>query len=182
LAPVRALTAIAAVSIVVALLGGCGGGDETTTSSTGSTTSAPATGATGADDAKPPGPTGDDDSVGGAGDDGGGGKPPVGADPKDALEAFFTSGDPDVACAEVVSESLVSENYGDEKGCRQAQVPGAVPDSIEVKELDVEGDSAQAVVVPEGGPNDGFNHDVTLVNVDGAWILESLEADIPAGP
>ncbi len=37
-------------------------------------------------------------------------------------------------------------------------------------------------MVPEGGPNDGFEHDVVLVREGGAWLVDSLEADIPAGP
>ncbi len=180
----RVLLTTAAVFAALPLLAGCGGDDETTSSTsptTSSTTATAATGPTGPDEAQPadkPATGGD----GGGDDDGGGGEPAAGEDPEGALEAFFTSGDPDVACGEVVTEDLVAENYGDERGCRQAQVPGAVADSIEVKELEVEGDSAQAVVVPEGGPNDGFDHDVTLTNVDGLWVLESIDADIPAGP
>ena len=118
----------------------------------------------------------------GGGGGGGGSGASAGKDPESSLEAFFTSGDPDVACGEVVTENLITANYGDVKGCRQAQVPGAVAESIEVVKLEENGDSAEAVVVPKGGPNDGFEHEVKLVNVGGVWVLDSLEADIPAGP
>jgi hypothetical protein len=181
----RALLTTAVVFAALALLPGCGDDDETTSTTsptTSSTTATAATGPTGPDEAQPADPPAATGGDGGGDDDGGGGEPAAGEDPEGALEAFFTSGDPDVACGEVVTEDLVAENYGDERGCRQAQVPGAVADSIEVKELEVDGDSAQAVVVPRGGPNDGFDHDVTLTNVDGLWMLESIDADIPAGP
>ncbi len=102
--------------------------------------------------------------------------------PRVALEAFFTSGDPDLVCAELATERLVSSAYGDEKGCRQAQVPAAVPDAIDVKSLDVAGDEATATVIPEGGPNDGIETEVVLVDEGGAWLVDSLEADVPAGP
>ena len=178
----RLLTILAAAA-ALALLAGCGGDDETTSSTTTtSSTSTAATGPTGpdaAEEVEPPASVGGGD---GGGSDGGGKGSSAGKSPESALEAFFTSGDPDVACGEVVTEDLITANYGDVKGCRQAQVPGAVADSIEVKELEVDGESAEAVVVPKGGPNDGFDHEVKLVNVGGVWVLNSIEADIPAGP
>ena len=177
----RPLTILAAAVAALALLAGCGGGDEPTSSTTTtSSTSAATTGPTGPEDPAPPAGAGGDD--GGEREGGQGTGPSVGNDPESALDAYFTSGDPDIACDQVVTEALVTANYGDAKGCRQAQVPGAVAASIEVTELEVDGDSAEAVVVPKGGPNDGFEHRVELVNVGGAWALDSLEADIPAGP
>ena len=107
---------------------------------------------------------------------------PMASDPEYVLELFFTSGDPDLACGRFATENLLSAAYGDEKGCRQAQVPAAIPDGIEIKSLDVSGDEAQATVIPDGGPNDGIETEVELIDEDEVWKVDSLEADIPAGP
>jgi hypothetical protein len=61
-------------------------------------------------------------------------------------------------------------------------VPAAVAKSIEIKEIETDGDETEAVVVPEGGPNDGFDHEVVLIRDGDTWLVDSLEADIPAGP
>jgi hypothetical protein len=179
----RPLPTLVAVLAAVALLAGCGGDDEETTSaiSTTETTSAAATGPTGPEEAEDPDPpleTGGEDDGG----DGGGASQGAGSDPEAALEAFFTSGDPDVVCGELATPELLASAYGDERGCRQAQVPDAVPMSIEIEELETEGDETEAVIVPEGGPNDGFDHDVVLVREGDTWLVDSIEADIPAGP
>jgi hypothetical protein len=179
----RPLPALAAVLAALALLAGCGGDDDETTSSTttAETTSTAATGPTGpegAEDADPPAGTGGE----GDGGDGGGASQGAGSDPEGALEAFFTSGDPDVVCGELATPELLANAYGDERGCRQAQVPDAVPKSIEIKELETDGDETEAVIVPEGGPNDGFDHDVVLVREGDTWLVDSIETDIPAGP
>ena len=157
---------------------GCGGGDETSTTTAPTaemtteqgTTTQPAEGAV--------------EEGGGEEANGSGGvaAESPGDDIDSALEAFFLSGDPDLVCGELATESLLSSAYGDEKGCRQAQVPAAIPDGIEIKSLDVSGDEAQATVIPDGGPNDGIETEVELVNEDEVWKVDSLEADIPAGP
>ena len=181
----RALTTVAALLAALAVLAGCGGDDDETTSSTSPTatsSSTAATGATGpdpAEEAEPPEETG---GGGGGGAAGGGASQGAGSDPESALEAFFTSGDPDLVCGELATPELISSAYGDERGCRQAQVPAAVPESIEIKEIETSGDVTEAVVIPEGGPNDGFDHEVVLVREGDTWLVESLEADIPAGP
>jgi hypothetical protein len=162
-----------AVIAAIAIAAGCGDdGDETTTEAT--TT---ATGATGSDveQVSPPLDARKDGTT--AADPGG-----SGASPREALEGFFTSGVPDIACGELATEALLSRAYGDEQGCREAQVPAAVPDSIEITELEESGDEATATVIPDGGPNDGIETEVTLVNEGGAWLVDSLEADVPAGP
>lgn len=173
----------AKISIVIAalaLLSGCGGEDETSSSTTTASTSAAATGPTGAEEAQPDAPP----ETAGGGDGAGGGEAASGpgGDPESALEAFFTSGDPDLVCAELATAKLLASAYGDERGCRQAQVPAAIPKAIEIEELDSSGDMAEAIVVPEGGPNDGFEHEVVLVREGDSWLVDSLEADIPAGP
>jgi hypothetical protein len=104
------------------------------------------------------------------------------SDPEEVLEVFFTSGIPDLVCGELATDNLLSSAYGDEEGCRKAQVPAATPDSIEITDLEESGDEATATVIPDGGPNDGIETEVVLVKEGDAWLVDSLEADVPAGP
>jgi hypothetical protein len=164
---------VAAAMLVV----GCGGEEEISTNSApraGTTTEAGTT-------AEPSEPTGGDEAGNEGGGAGGVAADSPGDDPETALDAFFLSGDPDLVCGELATESLLSSAYGDEEGCRAAQVPGATPKSIEITALVVAGDEAEAKLIPAGGPNDGIKTTVALVN-DGGWRVDSLEADIPAGP
>jgi hypothetical protein len=167
------------VLIVVLVSAGCGGDDEEGTATDATTAPAAATGATGAEleQAEPPLEKQDGESGPSTGD-----SVPAGGSPKEVLELFFTSGDPELACGELATENLLSSAYGDEKGCRQAQVPAATPDSIEIESVDVSGAEATATVIPDGGPNDGIETKVALVKNGEVWLVDSLEADVPAGP
>jgi hypothetical protein len=170
------LALLSGLVALLALVAGCGDDEDMTT------TQAPTTEATTeAESAPPPAETSEDEGGAEAEDAGGGAAGSPGDDPEFTLEAYFLSGDPDLVCGELATESLVRTAYGDEQGCRQAQVPSAIPKSIEIRSLDVSGDEAEAVVTPTGGPNDGIETMVTLVDDDG-WRVDTLEADVPAGP
>lgn len=177
MARVAAMRVVAALIAALALFAGCGDDEETTT--TDMTATPTATGPTG-QEAKPVGPPLEKREREDAPGDRPSGSP--GSTPRVALEAFFTSGDPDLVCGELATEDLLSTAYGDEKGCRQAQVPAAIPDSIDIKVVEVTGDEAVATVIPDGGPNDAIETEVVLLNENGAWLVDSLEADVPAGP
>ena len=171
LSPMRP-TLIAAL-VTACLFGAACGDDDGTTS----TTAAPATGSTatevGTDSESDGGEGGDEDSSGG-------GAP--GSDPESTLEDFFTSGDPELICVELATEELVALVWGDEQGCRDALVANAIPDSIEIEDLEESDGEATATVTPGGGPNKGIPTEVTLVDEDGTWRVESIQADVPAGP
>ena len=101
----------------------------------------------------------------------------------EAVSAVLRGGDPDQACAELVTERFVREAYGDEQGCRAAQAtqqPTPPLDEFERKEIS--GESAHVVVIPEGGPYDGVEVDVDLVSDGDLWKVDRLRADVPPGP
>ena len=171
------VVAVVALLAALALVAGCGDDEETTT------TSAPTAETTTEDETTTTPTAGDEEEGEDEAPDGGGAPAEApGDDPETALEAFFTSGDPDLVCGELATDKALTSAYGDEKGCRQAQVPAATPDAIDIKSLDVSGDEATATVIPDGGPNDGIETEVTLENEGGSWLVDSLKADVPAGP
>jgi hypothetical protein len=167
------LALLSALVAIAALVAACGDDEETTTQ-------APAETTTETESVPAPVETAEDEDRAEVEGDGVEAAAPA-PDPESTLEAYFVSGDPDLVCGELATARLVRTAYGDEEGCRQAQVPAAVPKSIEVDSLEVSATEAVAVVIPAGGPNDGIETTVTLVD-DGGWRVDTLEADVPAGP
>jgi hypothetical protein len=163
---------------VIALLGlllvGCGdeevepvaaGGEGSTT-----TTTATATQATPADEATVQ--AGEDETEVGR---------PVTIE--DTIEAVLTgSVDAEVICDELATEKYVRTAYGAREGCTAAQQPGALADSVEIDDVVEDDGCASAVVIPDGGPYDGVEVEVELVRDAGGWQVDSLLADVPAGP
>jgi hypothetical protein len=105
---------------------------------------------------------------------------------EDVITAVLTgSEDPALTCDELVTERFVRQAYGAREGCIAAQQPGALARSVEIEDVNGSGQSAGAVAVPSGGPYDGVDVEVELVSdseLDGAWQVDSLLADVPAGP
>ena len=172
------ISAIALLLVLCGTVAACGGGEEPTTTSPTAVDS-------------PTGPTGAAEHVGGDRDEeknastgkgAQGGKDSPRAEARAAIEGFFVSGDPRLACEELVTERLLRSAYGDSKGCARAQQPGATPSAVEIERLQLDGDDATALVVPRGGPNDEIETEVTLVRGPEGWQLDALEADVPAGP
>ncbi|MGH2987071.1 MAG: hypothetical protein ACRDLO_10345 [Solirubrobacterales bacterium] len=159
------------------VLAGCGDDEEpatspaTTTPPTTETTTQTAT-------------TADGDEAGEA--DGGGGEEIAIGRPttiENTLEVVFTgSSDAALICDALVTARYVRSAYGGREGCIAAQKPGALADSVEITEIEEAGDSASAVAIPAGGPYDGVEVEVELVREGGGWRVDSLLADVPAGP
>lgn len=102
---------------------------------------------------------------------------------ENTLEAVFTGSlDAALICDELVTERYVRSAYGAREGCIAAQKPGALADSVEIADVEEAGGSASAVAIPTGGPYDGVEVEVELVREPGGWRVDSLLADVPAGP
>jgi hypothetical protein len=151
----------------------CGSDDETT-----STTSAPQTGASGvtgeAEDAVPAPRDKTDGPVAGASDD---------LEVADAVTAVVGGGDPEAACTSYATEDYVKSAYGDEQGCRAA-VGEQGPVGVAIGDISVDPDAgtAETTAVPDGGPNKGETLTVRLVDEGGAWKVDFVRSDAPAGP
>ena len=178
----RAAAATALFTLL--LIAGCGGGggDETSgPAGSGKGKQSGRTETTGAKGAKP------------SGEGGRGGEPAkkraaTGPNLSDAatirivIDRALASGEPLLACELYVTPAYVTKAYGGRDGCRRAQGPKAVADGVKVSEVKVEGGSATAVAVPNGGASDGEDLDVSLVLEGGAWKVDSIESDAPVGP
>ncbi len=101
----------------------------------------------------------------------------------DVLEVVLTaSGPPDLICDALVTENYLRTAYGAREGCIAAQRPGALAESLGGVKTDAAPDRATATLVPNGGPYDGVEVEVELVRDGDGWRVDSLVADLPAGP
>lgn len=182
LAPMRRATTcvLAAVALIAA---GCG--DESSDSRpTTVSVSAPTSSTTTARD-EPTAPVAPDDSAGdpAAADDPGADRP---RSIEDVVSAVLTGSEtPVTICDSLVTSAYVKRAYGDREGCLAAQQPGSLAKSVDVGDVQEADASASAIAVPSGGPYDGVDVEVELVparDLDGAWRVDSLLADVPAGP
>ncbi len=176
---IRVSTSIAGVAFAVSAATGCGDGEEparltTTITTTSELPSDPAAATT-------------TDEVQGAHN--GGEDQETVAESKpveipDVLEAVLTgAADPALICDQLATENYIRTAYGAREGCIAAQKPGALAGSLDSVHVNSSGgDRASATVVPEGGPYDGVELDVELVRDGEGWRVDSLLADIPAGP
>jgi hypothetical protein len=106
---------------------------------------------------------------------------------EDVITAVLTGSEtPETICDSLVTPNYVKTAYGDRDGCLAGQKPGALADSIEdITVNESGGGAASAVAIPVGGPYDGVEVEVSLVaatDLEGAWLVDSLVADVPAGP
>ena len=83
------------------------------------------------------------------------------------IGGFLTSGDPAVACRQVVTDALIRSAYGDRSGCAAAQVPGSTADRVRVSGIEIGESTATATAVPSGGVSDGIRLRIGLVEADG---------------
>ncbi len=170
-----------AASVLIALLlattAGCGDSDDVT-STAGSTS--PATTSTEADEVEAP--SGEEPEVeAGAGTDDVSPAPELSRD--QVVDAVLTgSVDAALICDRLATERFVREAYGARQGCIAAQRPGALADSVEIEDTAEGEDVATVTVIPSGGPYDGVEVEIELVADGEGWRVDSLFADVPAGP
>ena len=177
----RALAAICLAAL--AMLAGCGDSDDPEPTTISVTTTPSTTTSAGASEDEAPVPP--DDSAGNpeAADDPGADRPRT---VEDVVAAVLTGSEtPELICDRLVTPGYVQAAYGARQGCLAAQQPGSLAKSVEVEDVQESGGSATAVAVPSGGPYDGVDVEVELVpatDLEGAWAIDSLLADVPAGP
>lgn len=98
----------------------------------------------------------------------------------EVISTALTTDDEQVTCTETISESFVSDVYGDVETCLEAEAPDPdeeLPDEAEVSEVEVDGDTATASVTEVGGETGGATGTVSLVREDGGWRISELGID-----
>jgi hypothetical protein len=181
LAPVRhaSITAL----VLAAAAAGCGDSDSTDSAPSTVSVTAPAEATVPAESSESEVPP--DDSAGepAEADEPGADRPRAVAD---VVTAVLTGSEtPETICDALVTAKFVTEAYGARQGCLAAQHPGSLAGSVEVTDVQESGTEATAVAVPKGGPYDGVEVEVELVpatDLGDAWVIDSLFADVPAGP
>ncbi len=169
--------------VLVVLLAGCGDSDSGSDEPTTISVAAPAATTTSA--AESTTPVAPDDSAGdpAEADTPGADRPRT---VEDVVSAVLTGSEtPEVICDQLVTAEYVKTAYGAREGCLAAQQPGSLADTVEIADVQEADDTATAVAVPSGGPYDGVEVEVELVaatDLAGAWAIDSLLADVPAGP
>jgi hypothetical protein len=181
LAHMRRPITVALALVATALLAACGDDDSTVPTTTVAVTTAPET--TTLDESTAPVPPDDSAGTPSEADDPGADRPRA---VEDVVVAVLTGSElPATICDQLVTPEYVKTAYGDREGCIAAQDPGSLAESVQVSEVQESGDTATAVARPLGGPYDGVDVEVSLVaatDLEGAWVIDSLFADVPAGP
>ena len=172
----RAIVATATLLVAASLLAACGDDEEEEPT----TTAAEATtdGAEGREGYSAP-DSGDGDE-GAEAEDGG---PSDAEQVEAAIEAVLADDDNERVCNEVLSENLLATAYGDLQGCLNGRRPVTLADGIRrLRDLEVDGDTATLIAIPDGGIYDEVELEVTAVRDGEDWRIDQLRADLPVGP
>jgi hypothetical protein len=98
------------------------------------------------------------------------------------VNLVLTVARPSVCSTPFVTRRYVEAAYGGHQGCLKAEVPGSAADELDFKSVEINGDTARAVVVPSGGPSNGDRLTVSLVLRDGMWAVDALHSNVAVGP
>ena len=96
----------------------------------------------------------------------------------EAIEKSATEADAS-ACTELQTQNFVEQTSG-AKGeeaverCREGQQEEPLAESVDVSDIEIDGDSATAVAALNGGFIDGQSLELGLANEDGQWKLDEL--------
>jgi hypothetical protein len=169
------------ICLCAALLAGCGDSDSSPSTTTVAAPTVPDTSVL--EESTAPVPPDDSAGTPEEADDPGADRPRT---VEDVVTAVLTGSEkPATICDELVTPNYVETAYGDREGCIAAQDPGTLAESAQISDVQESGETATAVARPVGGPYDGVDVEVSLVaatDLDGAWLVDSLFADVPAGP
>lgn len=96
----------------------------------------------------------------------------------DAIVTSATTSDP-ANCTELLTQSFVEQTEFEKgeqalKSCRE-QDQSSNADSVEVRQIEVDGESATAEARIEGSVFDGQTLAISLVSEDGQWKLDRIE-------
>lgn len=95
--------------------------------------------------------------------------------------AVVGSNEAALVCGSLATGRFLREAYGSAEGCRAA-IAAQPASEVEVSRVEIDGEAASAIAIPARGPLAGEEIEVTLVLEQGRWKVDTLIADVPAGP
>jgi hypothetical protein len=94
------------------------------------------------------------------------------------LETGFTTTDAKVRCEQSLSAGLVERIYGDTAACRKIEGEDAKNDaratSVDVSDIEIDGDRATATIKLDGGLRSGATGPIALTSSGGDWRIDDL--------
>jgi len=89
-------------------------------------------------------------------------------------EELFT--EPEEACASI-SEEFLEDLFEDEEGCRESAEEEDPADSVDVSDVEIDGDEATSKVEVDGGDSDSTAGEVEFIKEDGEWKADGFNSD-----
>jgi hypothetical protein len=88
--------------------------------------------------------------------------------------------DPTV-CDELITPAFLKRSYGNRAGCVAARKPSALANSVTIKPLEG-GTGTMVSAKPKGGVFAGQTLKVTVINIDGKWMIDKISSNAKVGP
>jgi hypothetical protein len=88
--------------------------------------------------------------------------------------------DPTV-CDELITPAFLKRAYGNRAGCVAARKPSALANSVTIKPLEG-GTGTMVSAKPKGGVFAGQTLKVTVINIDGKWMIDKISSNAKVGP
>ena len=88
--------------------------------------------------------------------------------------------DPTV-CDDLITPAFLKRSYGNRAGCVAARKPSALAKSVTIKPLE-EGTGTMVSAKPKGGVFAGQTLKVTVINIDGKWMIDKISSNAKVGP
>jgi hypothetical protein len=88
--------------------------------------------------------------------------------------------DPTV-CDELITPAFLKRSYGNRAGCVAARKPSALAKSVTIKPLEG-GTGTMVSAKPKGGVFAGQTLKVTVINIDGKWMIDKISSNAKVGP
>jgi hypothetical protein len=88
--------------------------------------------------------------------------------------------DPTV-CDELITPAFLKRSYGNKQGCVAARKPSALANSVTIKPLEG-GTGTMVSAKPKGGVFAGQTLKVTVINIDGKWMIDKISSNAKVGP
>jgi len=168
------MTRLLAVTACAIALGGCGEEESETTAASTTTTATSTQTATSAPETATDDPTTTPEPEGGG--------PAAAGDPVAAASAVLTAeGTDEQACEQFVTPEFIQTAYGGKQNCIASRTADALAQGLSLGPA-IERNATEIVVIPQGGPYDGVEVEVGLVREGDGFRVDSLVADVPAGP